>query len=88
MSNLDVKIQKTKLAKELEIQCNIKWDLVQQFPYDAGFDLRACISRPLTLLPTGHTTIPSGLHFELGDSNWEIQIRSRSGLADTASPRW
>ena len=82
MPNLEVKIQKTELAKQLEEQCKIKWDLIQQFPYDAGFDLRACISRPLTLLPTGHTTIPSGLHFELGDPNWEIQIRPRSGLAD------
>ena len=41
MSNLEVKIQKTELATQLEEQCKTKWDLIQQFPYDAGFDLRA-----------------------------------------------
>jgi dUTP pyrophosphatase len=81
MSNLEVNIQKTLEAKDLEKRLNIKWDLIQQFPYDAGFDLRACIPSPLRLLPTGHTTVPTGLHFELGNPNWEIQIRPRSGLA-------
>ena len=38
MPNLEVKIQKTKLAKSLEKTLNIKWELNQQFPYDAGFD--------------------------------------------------
>ena len=47
MSNLEIKIQKTELAKQLEKSLNIKWELEQQFPYDAGFDLRACIERTL-----------------------------------------
>ena len=81
MSNLEVKIQKSELAKQLEQTTGIKWELEQQFPYDAGFDLRACIEKTLILLPTGHTTIPTGLFIELGDPNWEIQIRARSGLA-------
>ena len=79
MSNLEVKIQKSELAKQLEQTTGIKWELEQQFPYDAGFDLRACIEKTLILLPTGHTTIPTGLFIELGDPNWEIQIRARSG---------
>ena len=81
MSNLEVKIQKTELAKSLEETLNIKWELNQQFPYDAGFDLRACIDRALILLPTGHTTIPTGIHVEFSEPNWEMQVRPRSGLA-------
>ena len=81
MLNLEVKIQKTELAKSLEKTLNIKWELNQQFPYDAGFDLRACIDRALILLPTGHTTIPTGIHVEFSEPNWEMQVRPRSGLA-------
>ena len=81
MPNLEIKIQKTELAKQLEESLNIKWELEQQFPYDAGFDLRACIDRTLILLPTGHTTIPTGIHVEFSAPNWEMQIRPRSGLA-------
>ena len=81
MPNLEVKIQKTELAKSLEETLNIKWELNQQFPYDAGFDLRACIDRALILLPTGHTTIPTGIHVEFSEPNWEMQVRPRSGLA-------
>jgi dUTP pyrophosphatase len=81
MLNLEVKIQKTELAKSLEETLNIKWELNQQFPYDAGFDLRACIDRALILLPTGHTTIPTGIHVEFSEPNWEMQVRPRSGLA-------
>tara|TARA_R110000744_G_scaffold215021_1_gene333890 strand:- start:224 stop:766 length:543 start_codon:yes stop_codon:yes gene_type:complete len=81
MSNLEIKIQKTELAKQLEESLNIKWELQQQFPYDAGFDLRACIKRTLILLPTGHTIIPTGIHVEFSEPNWEMQVRPRSGLA-------
>ena len=81
MLNLEVKIQKTELAKSLEETLNIKWELNQQFPNDAGFDLRACIDRALILLPTGHTTIPTGIHVEFSEPNWEMQVRPRSGLA-------
>ena len=81
MSNLKVKIQKTELALELEKHYEISWDLISQFPYDAGFDLRASLRETLILLPTGHITIPTGLHVEFGDPNWEMQIRPRSGLA-------
>jgi|GEM_PF-560955 len=81
MSNLEVKIQKTEEAKNLEQSLNIKWELEQQFPYDAGFDLRACIPEAILVLPTGHTVIPTGILVEMSEPNWEVQIRARSGLA-------
>lgn len=47
----------------------------------SGFDLRANLTSPITLAPRGgNAIIPTGLYFEIPD-NFEIQIRSRSGLA-------
>jgi dUTP pyrophosphatase len=54
-------------------------------PGDAGMDLRADLEGPLTLSPGDVIKVPTGLSVELpaGDSysTWEMQIRSRSGLA-------
>lgn len=54
---------------------------------DSGFDLRAHIplednitKRTIIIPPMGRKLIPTGLFFELPES-YELQIRSRSGLA-------
>lgn len=49
---------------------------------DSGFDLRANINEYDSILiePMGRKLIPTGLFFELPES-YELQIRSRSGLA-------
>lgn len=47
----------------------------------SGFDLRANLTEQVTLPPKGgFAIIPTGLYFELPE-NFEIQVRSRSGLA-------
>jgi len=46
----------------------------------SGFDLRANIDGPITLKVGERVLIPTGLKFEL-PTNFEIQIRPRSGLA-------
>jgi len=46
----------------------------------SGFDLRAYLDEPIVLNPSDYTTIPTGLYFKLPPS-FEMQIRSRSGLA-------
>ena len=47
----------------------------------SGFDLRANLTKEIRLSPKGgFAIIPTGLFFEIPD-NFEIQIRSRSGLA-------
>lgn len=46
----------------------------------SGFDLRADLSEPITLKPNKSAVVPTGLFFNIPD-NFEIQIRSRSGLA-------
>jgi dUTP pyrophosphatase len=47
----------------------------------SGFDLRANLESPITLSPQGgFAIVPTGLYFEIPE-NYEIQVRSRSGLA-------
>jgi dUTP pyrophosphatase len=47
----------------------------------AGFDLRANLEEEITILAKGgRAIVPTGLYFEL-PSNFEMQIRPRSGLA-------
>jgi dUTP pyrophosphatase len=46
----------------------------------SGFDLRANLSEPMVIAPNKVGIVPTGLFFDLND-NFEIQIRSRSGLA-------
>ena len=53
----------------------------QAWEYDAGMDVRACISQPEIIRPGETKMIPIGLIFELSEPGWEIQFRSRSGLA-------
>jgi dUTP pyrophosphatase len=46
----------------------------------AGMDLRAYISKDITLQPMQRTLVPTGLFIEL-EEGYEAQIRPRSGLA-------
>ena len=47
----------------------------------AGMDLHAAIESPVVVAPLGRAKIPTGLALGL-PSQWEAQIRPRSGLAD------
>lgn len=49
-------------------------------PGSAGFDFRANIPRSMSILPGRHAIIPTGLYVEIPEG-FEIQVRSRSGLA-------
>lgn len=46
----------------------------------AGMDIRASLIEPLTLQPMERVLVPTGLFIQL-PSNFEAQIRPRSGLA-------
>ena len=52
-------------------------------PFDAGLDLRAAIPEVQTLMPGERAVIPNGISCEMQapSSDYEIQIRARSGLA-------
>lgn len=46
----------------------------------AGMDVRAMCSEPIVIAPGKSAIIPTGLHVEI-PVGYEIQVRSRSGLA-------
>lgn len=46
----------------------------------SGFDVRACLERPVVLKPGERELIPTGLSFEIPEG-FEIQARPRSGWA-------
>ena len=50
---------------------------------DSGMDLRAAITETITLQPNERKVVPNGIICEMQDenTNYEIQIRPRSGLA-------
>ena len=81
MSALDIRIEKTTLAKELEKQYNLDFGLSQKHEWDAGYDVKACIAKPIIIKPGERTIIPTGLKIELLSMQFEIQCRPRSGLA-------
>ena len=51
-----------------------------KYPGDAGMDLKANISEPITLGPLQRILIPTDLYMAIPEG-YELQIRSRSGLA-------
>jgi dUTP pyrophosphatase len=81
MSALDIEIEKTVLAKELEKQYGIDFGLSQKHPWDAGYDVRACVPKPLVIKPSNRVIVPTGLKINLLSNLYEIQVRPRSGLA-------
>lgn len=48
--------------------------------FSSGADIRAYISSPITIYPHTRALIPTGIFVEIPEG-YEIQIRSRSGLA-------
>ena len=81
MLQLSVKIEKSELAKRLEEKFGITWNLQQQYPFDAGYDLRACEEEDIWIEPNERVIVGTGLYFQIEEPYWEIQIRPRSGLA-------
>lgn len=78
---VNVRVEKSEQAKELERFLGISWDLYQHHPNDAGFDVRACIKEPILIPTLGISVIPTGLFIEMLNPYYEIQCRPRSGLA-------
>jgi len=46
----------------------------------AGFDLRACVEKPLTLAPGAAELVPSGIAIHLADPGLAAVVLPRSGL--------
>ena len=46
----------------------------------AGIDLRACIDKPLVLMPGESVLVSTGISIYVGDPNWAVFLLPRSGL--------
>lgn len=79
--NIRIKLELTPEAQAITNEIDISFIPQQMYRFDAGRDLRAAISVPSTIMPNSRALIPTGLRMQLSEENWEIQIRSRSGLA-------
>ena len=55
-------------------------ELTFEHEYDSGFDLRAAVKKPFYVTHWKPVIVPTGVIFNL-PKGYEIQIRSRSGLA-------
>ncbi len=56
-------------------------ELSLKYKGDSGFDLPASIDKDIEIQAHTHALIPTGLRFDI-PKGYEIQIRSRSGLAN------
>lgn len=81
MSDISILVERLPLAVDLETKLGVSWMPHQATPFDAGFDVRACVTTPVKIYAKTLSVIPTGLKFEIQDPYWEIQVRSRSGLA-------
>jgi dUTP pyrophosphatase len=71
MTVIDVKILDARLRDSLPHYAT---------PGSAGLDLRACIDKPLSLLPGETQLVPTGIAIHLADPGLAAMILPRSGL--------
>ena len=73
MKSIQLKILDRKIGKEFPLPTHAT-------DASAGLDLRACLDKPITLLPNTVELIPTGLSIYIGDPNIAAMIMPRSGL--------
>ncbi len=71
MRKLDVKILDARMRDQLPHYAT---------PGSAGLDLRACIDKPITLVPGQTELVPTGIAIHLDDPDLAAVILPRSGL--------
>ena len=76
----EIKIEKSSIAKALEQKYSLEWAFDQQIHLDTGFDVRACITRPITIKPGDIVAIPTGIYAQLLKPCFVIEITSLSSL--------
>jgi len=72
------KSMNTSMVPKIELKYVGESDLLYNYPTDSGFDLYSTES--ISIPPFGRSLIPTGVYFDIPEG-FEIQIRSKSGLA-------
>ena len=57
----DINIEKSSTAKNLESKYGIEWAFDQQIHLDTSFEMRACITKPITIKANNIIAIPTGI---------------------------
>ena len=76
----DINIEKSSTAKSLENKYGIEWAFDQQIHLDTSFEMRACISKPITIKANDIVAIPTGIYAQLLRPDFVIEITSLSSL--------
>jgi dUTP pyrophosphatase len=71
MRNIDVKILDARLREQMPAYATAG---------AAGLDLRACIDKPIELIPGATELVPSGIAIHLGDPGLAAVVLPRSGM--------
>lgn len=80
---VDMKIILTELAKELQLGSKHTFMPNRGTTESAGYDIRACIVRPLTIYAGECIRIPLGFYMHINDVELAGLILPRSGLGAT-----
>jgi len=71
---MNIKYKKTTLAKTLEAnKVGLDFSPLRATPGSSGFDLRACIKKPITLNPYDVAKIGTGVHIWIGQDNTDYK---------------
>ena len=76
----DINIEKSSTAKSLESKYGIEWAFDQQIHLDTSFEMRACISKPVTIKADNIIAIPTGIYAQLLRPDYVIEVTSLSSL--------
>ena len=76
----DINIEKSSTAKNLESKYGIEWAFDQQIHLDTSFEMRACITKPITIKANNIIAIPTGIYAQLLRPDYVIEVTSLSSL--------
>ena len=76
----DINIEKSSTAKLLEQKFSLEWAFDQQIHLDTSFEIRACITKPITINAGKIIAIPTGIYAQLLKPCFVIEITSLSSL--------
>tara|TARA_Y100000114_G_scaffold24929_1_gene20680 strand:- start:16476 stop:17102 length:627 start_codon:yes stop_codon:yes gene_type:complete len=75
---IDIEISST--ARHLEKEYSTSWEFNQDTTLDSFFDLRACVTKPLSISPGQIIPIPTGIYPQLKSPNFRIVCASHTDV--------
>ena len=76
----EIDIEISSIARQLEREYSTSWEFSQDTTLDSFFDLRACITKPLSIKPKQIVPIPTGIYPQLKNPNFRIVCSSHTDI--------